>query len=507
MIRRDVLHTSVGVEPHVFTERKWLFYNCRDMAEAKIFISYSWTKPDHEDWVINLAERLTSDGVEVILDKWDLTEGQDKYNFMESMVKSTDIQKVLIILDKKYSEKAEQREGGVGTETEIISPKIYGDVSQEKFIPIVAEKDENGKPYLPTYLNTRIYIDLSGQDKFEEEYEKLLRNIFKRPAYRKPKLGNPPSYITEETPMTNKTSILLRSFEDKITKSPTRANSVIREFLEVFFEDLKGFSMNVGSTRNLLEIGKGIHDNIVSYTPLRNDYIYFLNKLLKSEVEFEIGIFINFFEKLPALKAPLDNRGSWSHSEFENFKFFIHEIFLYTIAVGLKNESYKFIEELLYSSYFFEDNYNNSNNPQRFIALYEYIEVFAQYYNQTYSKNFFSPMADMMITRLPDHITKDELINADLLCHYVSVIDDLRWFPITYFYKDRHDTKFALFTRLISLRHFEKVKCLFNVNTTRELQEKLTSKKEQVSQGYGNSFQSITPIHNLVNVESIGTIR
>ena len=81
----------------------------------KIFISYSWTTPKHEDWVINLAERLVSDGIDVVIDKWNLKEGHDKFDFIESMVKSTDINKVLIILDKKYLEKAEQRSGGVGT--------------------------------------------------------------------------------------------------------------------------------------------------------------------------------------------------------------------------------------------------------------------------------------------------------------------------------------------------------------------------------------------------------
>ena len=70
--------------------------------------SYSWSNPDHEDWVINLAERLVSDGVDVVIDKWNLKEGQDKFNFMETMVKSVEIQKVLIILDQKYSEKAER---------------------------------------------------------------------------------------------------------------------------------------------------------------------------------------------------------------------------------------------------------------------------------------------------------------------------------------------------------------------------------------------------------------
>lgn len=36
-----------------------------------IFISYSWTTPEHELWVYNLAERLmSSDGIDVKLDKW-----------------------------------------------------------------------------------------------------------------------------------------------------------------------------------------------------------------------------------------------------------------------------------------------------------------------------------------------------------------------------------------------------------------------------------------------------
>ncbi|SDF05407.1 SEFIR domain-containing protein [Fontibacillus panacisegetis] len=36
-----------------------------------VFISYSWTSPEHEQWLYDLAERLmASDGVNVKLDKW-----------------------------------------------------------------------------------------------------------------------------------------------------------------------------------------------------------------------------------------------------------------------------------------------------------------------------------------------------------------------------------------------------------------------------------------------------
>ncbi len=53
----------------------------------KVFISYSWSSSQHEAFVMELAEKLMADGVQVILDKWDLREGHDKYVFMETMVK------------------------------------------------------------------------------------------------------------------------------------------------------------------------------------------------------------------------------------------------------------------------------------------------------------------------------------------------------------------------------------------------------------------------------------
>jgi hypothetical protein len=84
----------------------------------KLFISYSWSTPEHEQWVLDLATALRESGVDVILDKWDLKEGHDSVSFMEKMVTDPEISKVLIVSDKMYAEKADGRAGGVGTETQ-----------------------------------------------------------------------------------------------------------------------------------------------------------------------------------------------------------------------------------------------------------------------------------------------------------------------------------------------------------------------------------------------------
>ena len=140
----------------------------------KIFISYSWTSTE---MVLELAKRLVIHGIDTVLDKWDLKEGQDKYEFMEQCVNDDSIDKVLIVCDKTYMEKANSRTGGVGDETVIISSEVYGNTKQEKFIPIIAEKDDEGNAYVPTYIKSRIYIDLSDVEKYEEEYEILIRKI------------------------------------------------------------------------------------------------------------------------------------------------------------------------------------------------------------------------------------------------------------------------------------------------------------------------------------------
>jgi hypothetical protein len=106
-------------------------------------------------------------------------------------------------------------------------------------------------------------------------------------------------------------------------------------------------------------------------------------------------------------------------------------------------------------------------------------------------------------------MTRDHIIDADLICHYVAVLEDLYWFPQSYIYREWG--KFELFDRLVSLRHFEKVKLLFNVKTVKEFQEKLNTIKQNDTKPdqvrYSNAFGRVVPIYNLINVEKIGTTR
>ena len=159
------------------------------MAGPKLFVSYSWTSPDHEAWVLQLATELRESGVDVVLDKWDLLEGHDANAFMEKMVTDPEIKKVILICDKAYVDKTDGRTGGVGTEAQIISGEIYKKQDQSKFVAIVRERDENGNAYIPAYYRSRIYIDLSDTSTYSENFERLLRWAYDQPLFKKPEVG------------------------------------------------------------------------------------------------------------------------------------------------------------------------------------------------------------------------------------------------------------------------------------------------------------------------------
>ena len=92
--------------------------------------------------------------------------------------------------DRLYCEKANGRLGGVGKETQIIFAEVYSRVDQTKFLPIFCDVWEDGNPLLPTYLKSRLGIDFSSEDKVNENWETLLRDLFDQPLISQPRISS-----------------------------------------------------------------------------------------------------------------------------------------------------------------------------------------------------------------------------------------------------------------------------------------------------------------------------
>ena len=71
------------------------------------------------------------------------------------MVSDTEIQKVLIISDKKYADKANGRDGGVGTETQIISAEVYKNRQQEKILLLLSLNEMKQVKLICQYITSQ----------------------------------------------------------------------------------------------------------------------------------------------------------------------------------------------------------------------------------------------------------------------------------------------------------------------------------------------------------------
>ena len=175
------------------------------IEHPKVFISYAWGSEDYRLKVRSFAKDLMSNGIDVLLDQWSLKEGNDTYAFMEQSATDSTITNVLILLDPIYAEKANERTGGVGTETQIISPEIYNKVNQEKFLPVIFERGENGEIPKPQYLKTMLHFDLSQEEKYDSEYQRLVKRLYGIEIVEKPELGKKPAWLEDRSIIPTKT--------------------------------------------------------------------------------------------------------------------------------------------------------------------------------------------------------------------------------------------------------------------------------------------------------------
>ena len=477
-------------------------------AQPKVFISYSWTSPQHEQWVLDLAERLSGDGIVTILDKWDLKEGQDKHVFMEQMVNDVSIKKVLVVCDRVYQTKADDRKGGVGTETQLISKEVYENTVQEKFIPIVREYDDAGKPCIPHYMASRIYIDLSSDEKFEESYQKLIRNLYDKPLLKRPALGTPPAYIAEEEQIVLKTSHKVTEIKNALLNDRRSSNGLISDYLDTVISSLEDFRLSGGS---VTDFDDRVVETIEKMLPVRDDFIDFIFTVFKYQESVDLEKFYNFFEKLiPFSYRPADVQ-SYTEVDYDNYKFFTYELILNFVAILLKLKKYKEVSHFVNSQYFYRHP-NHSELTHIGIEIFDnYPRSLDEIRNKRLDKRRVSLTADLIkehSTRTD--ITFDEIKQADLVLYYITELHGghFSWFPRTSVYNSR-GSAVELFERMVSLQYFEKIKGLFDIQNIEQLKKMIAEyiEKNEDRQRRHSWDYEILPLENVIDPNKIGTVK
>ena len=469
----------------------------------KVFISYSWEVADK---VYELAERLVNPGgVDVVLDKWDLKEGHDKYAFMEQAVTNPEITHVLIICDKTYAEKANSRKGGVGNETIIMSPEVYGEAVQEKFIPVIFETDENGKPFLPAYIKSRIYIDLSSEEKYEAEYEKLLRNLHGKPEHRKPKLSAPPEWLNEENVSLSAVRDLIKQIKGYNGGNSSKASFLIRKANDEFFQALKSFGLPLDKSVD----GDLLLKRIDATKPLRDYFLDYIEALISKDMP--VGeIASDYFENLHNSIIDSINLQSYYPDNLELYYYFIWESFICTVAILLHYEKYEEINKMLTRTYFLNDHSSGeiSSGFAEFRRHFKIIEGMCKPKLEEPRPIALAGEIAVKRERKPI-ITQESISNADLILYQMSCALETapcKWFPILHIYRFRHGRQ-TIWTRLKSKKHCVKMFPLFGVNTLSELKQLIGKCEYDSKYKYNNNPLTAAPnILSSIKLEEVGTL-
>ena len=454
--------------------------------QPKVFISYSWKI---KEWVGELAKRLMNDGVETKVDLWDLKEGQDKYAFMESMVNDSTIDYVLVVCDKTYTEKANKREGGVGDEAVIISSELYGKSSQTKFLPLVLDKDDEGNAQLPTYIKSRIYFDFSDAEKYEDEYEKLLRHIYNKPLIPKPKLGSMPVWLKDNS--VNLSSLSTHIAVLKSSNNETRKNVAIAEFYQDFAIKAKEYVVDWSKG-----VGSELVSNIEAMKPLRDSYLDFLKEVILSErdiANFVCRFFENVFNELMLLPSSVN---SWHDSSYEHYKFLLWETFVCTVAYLWYYEKYREIYLILTHTYFLQKQIS----PTKEIKASSILDFVCDCHTlDSYGagRRLHSFTADIAVKRVKEPlITQESFAETDIFICQMSFAlkiskSGFSWFPLSYVYAKNAS---SFWIKLSSRQFCEKILPLFNAKSIEELKRVIQENPVDSDYRYSGAWHGVPRI-------------
>ena len=295
--------------------------------EPNVFISYCHANEDHKKQVKRIVDKLKEKGIKTIFDQEDLKLGQDVNYFMEK-VKSEETTHVLVFSDKEYADRANNRSGGVGTESQLLSEDVYKDVKQEKVIGIVLEKDNKGSPYLPKYLEPRRYVDFTKNE--DEELQKLVEHLLNQ---------NNVNSSTRIDPADSNQS----------DKTQYRHSNISYNNYDSILQKLKQ-PPEIKHTQDAQMAAKRVLGKLKEIRPLRAQLLrlikYDLNLCLtapnqSSQFEYSMSKVIEDLYR-PNKKAGLD----------ECFALVLKEVILYSVLFMINNDQFDTIYKLIDKTYF-----------------------------------------------------------------------------------------------------------------------------------------------------------
>jgi len=214
--------------------------------------------------------------------------------------------------------------------------------------------------------------------------------------------------------------------------------------------------------------------SIESFIPYRNQVIELVLTvaLYRDDDETRRALHRFFETVIPYLSSR--GAGSYRDWDFDNFKFIVHELFLYVMAILIGHERFESAAYLLGTDYYIEGNSDHGRN-----VMVPFDDAFMHYLkaldhrNQRLGLRRSSLHADLLNERCKGTgITFQQLMQADFVAFMRSNLDkaehDWPWWPATLLYL--RSGVLEIFGKSRSKTYFDRVKVLLGVNSKEEIE-------------------------------------
>jgi hypothetical protein len=421
---------------------------------------------------------------------------------MERCVTDKAISRVLILLDARYAERADQREGGVGTETLIISPQVYSKADQEKFIPVIMERRSDGSAPLPTYLADRIYIDLSDPETESEQYQRLVRNIFGKPERERPPLGTPPGYLRDGA-VQLATGRSLAIYKDAVHRGRSNPVGYLEDYLDRLH--LAFTSERIENPASELPLDELVVGSIDRFLPYRDEYLEllrFMCRHVNDPNSFE-RLHV-FFERLLNLRYQTQSTAHQREFQTENIAWLTWELFLYTTAILLESGRFTELGSLL-QAYYVETGRSGRGAMRDFSTLNPGFHAIDRIRKERLNLNYYSLSIRMVRERLAGTgVSFQSLMAADLVLWYRAAASGERWFPRTLYYGEDSETP-SIFVRATSRRYFERLAPALGVSDRDDFARKFAALPDGAFPEAGHFWGGRDAYARFLNLEQLAT--
>jgi len=341
--------------------------------------------------------------------------------------------------------------------------------------------------------------------------EQLLRWIYDKPLQQKPKVGNPPTYLTTDSQVTLGTATRFRHALEALRQGKTGSLEALQDYFDTYAVNLESFRIQRDQEK---QFDDQVVESIENFLPYRNEIVEIFIAVSKYMATAEgFQAIHRFFEKILPYGYWPAGQSSWTDGNADNLAFIVQELFLHAIAIFLKHEQFEGVRELTEQEYFFPPDSPAVKTGMVLFFLFRQFFRSLKNRNERLYLRKISLAADFFENRSKAAKIKfEELMQADFVLFLWADLHPVegqwrsnRWWPETLVYAEDFHGSFEIFSRAQSKRYFEKLRIALGINSKDEivaLLEKYNQGTLKIpSFGYFSNFDPGT----LINIERLHT--